>query len=727
MNKNYIIKYIIKNNTNNICSSYIPFAKKKCFDIQQELNNDIKADDIKVYNLLDVLITIKTSGIYQTVYIDSKNSCYEFFNGLTTTNLLTKINNTYKFNSFYPSAYQQELNNNLLNSFQYYDNLSFNEDEDAISKNLQYSEYNSNYTVRYSQQYYIYSSQFTGEMSKVVQILLGSKKLIHYSSNFYKTHTILTTKDNRKWICQIGNDGVYIKLLDICDTKNTISFNELGYTPMGKQFVIDEKTTQLLSADDMKEFYLNSYFLYQNSSWASNKSGKILTNNCYKYEDNYKKFYRYEIQFNEVKNNNDDYYYINSCNLTKKDEGFMWYDIFESSTPTQIKIPQKSFGNQLITFDAKKIGIQNFDDRILDAPIFSYFDEDDELVNLKYYRKKYNQKIYKNTLNNIEVNYNNNNLLLYKDSYGDYVNFGEIKVYRDDATYYDIGFYCKNLNYRTTIPSGYYSYTKVFSNNQKVNDSKSIIEKGLNEDNSILLTINDRPTYAKDIYGPLETYQEIGIDNNEINYEHIIINNNNRSSFVIYRYNKINDKVITNKIYEKFNLTFKNLYLINYNTNSNNNNLTFDFIFNNSTNLDTIYNSANNQNTFIKTLIVNDKDTYIRDNVYLNNLESLILSTQYNSQNNVNESFNENIIFQCYNKNEIINLSTSLNYTDFNKNTPDFNQVYQFFNFQQDAFSYKYCINEDLNKLLFLTNINEFNNINNNNSINFIGIPFYTK
>lgn len=217
------------------------------------------------------------------------------------------------------------------------------------------------------------STMFTGEMRKVVQILLGRDLPVPYSPLFSLTHGVFVTRNGMRWIIRISPSGMVAYPMTVCIEPGDDA--ALGYVPIPTiEPTGDERTAaiaagtyiQLLTAAQLNAFYGNApFFAY--CGWAFSESGHKIANVCVGNKDLYIYSYMYTITITEEDGK------PAHADIRKADEGYLHVD-----STTHMKYPASS-NLALRSFMLN----QSLPPRICESPVYCFYDGE-ELVACRF-------------------------------------------------------------------------------------------------------------------------------------------------------------------------------------------------------------------------------------------------------------------------------------------------------------------------------------------------------
>jgi hypothetical protein len=297
----------------------------------------------------------------------------------------------------------------------------------------------------YTQYTKLRSSMYSGTMAKVVQVALGLGRInvakfkslatlnfpetpymkdvasngvqIVYDYKFSRTHGITRASDGRLWLVEISvTRGVVAMLLPIFPNSNTAAFyaaaekndpamrkalDDLGCLPTGEGFptgknydakVLSGDILQLLSPDDMKEFY--QYSGYSSSmGWAFNSTGNEAHNTAHYFDDvGFQRGCWYQINIsigaliaNRPKGSPAA---VASATLRKQNDGYIWCPpVADGAVGAFVPIKfHEPMLPGLMSFDGRPaVSARSVPAPRCDTPMFVCF-VDDELKLVKFYR-----------------------------------------------------------------------------------------------------------------------------------------------------------------------------------------------------------------------------------------------------------------------------------------------------------------------------------------------------
>jgi len=200
---------------------------------------------------------------------------------------------------------------------------------------------------------------FSGEMRKVVQILLGQGRSIPYSPSARVTHGVFRTATGRPWIIRISSDGVVAYPMLVCMGKNTPT--DLGYTPLPTEE--PENPVVLLDAAGIRDAYTGKSAFYSACGWAFSESGAKAANCFVGSEDIYSYAWQYQISINADPETGDPI----SASMVRTAEGYI-----HGPKTTHMKYPRADIPIALRSFDPYRGNANYVKDCA--APVFCFFD-----------------------------------------------------------------------------------------------------------------------------------------------------------------------------------------------------------------------------------------------------------------------------------------------------------------------------------------------------------------
>jgi hypothetical protein len=168
-------------------------------------------------------------------------------------------------------------------------------------------------------------SKFTGTMRKVVQMLVGMGRPIHYEFSVYRSHGIWHAGDGTPWVIEIGTRGILAARLPLgisdsttlsnFKTKQAVSGYDLAYVPGAGNPIPEDPNAlaraittgsvlRLANASVLNSFYnLTPY--YEACGWAFSYSGHEAQNTAWSWhgdgnpETDFIDGYRFKVTFGE--------------------------------------------------------------------------------------------------------------------------------------------------------------------------------------------------------------------------------------------------------------------------------------------------------------------------------------------------------------------------------------------------------------------------------------------
>lgn len=193
---------------------------------------------------------------------------------------------------------------------------------------------------------------YTGQMRKVVQLLIGQGKPVPYEHTWMISHGLFVSSKDTRWIIEISaTKGVRAWKAPICRevTKGdpgTIDgeiATDLGFVPRYVKYETQSNNAiVLLTAAQMADFYVDRMPMFLRCGWAFNYSGSIAQNTCWRWDydlGGYKRSYRYSVNVVEDLDGKP-----KSATLVKEEEGVVHGDRLNC-----FKIPDDNLG--LVDFD----------------------------------------------------------------------------------------------------------------------------------------------------------------------------------------------------------------------------------------------------------------------------------------------------------------------------------------------------------------------------------------
>ena len=203
------------------------------------------------------------------------------------------------------------------------------------------------------------SSMFSGEMRKVVQVLLGMDVEVPYSPSSSITHGVYVAPDGGRWIIKISRDGVFAWPMMACYGKNNPT--GLEYTPLPTPE--PEEPRELLAGDAMTEALAGKGAFYSGCGWAFSASGAKAANCFVGSEDRYSYSWQYQISITADPETGDPV----SASLALLSEGYI-----HGPKTTHMKFPRRDIPIALYSFDPYRGNANYVND--CEAPVFCYFD-----------------------------------------------------------------------------------------------------------------------------------------------------------------------------------------------------------------------------------------------------------------------------------------------------------------------------------------------------------------
>lgn len=202
-------------------------------------------------------------------------------------------------------------------------------------------------------------TMFSGEMRKVVQVLMGQGKSVPYLPGASVTHGVFRSANGRPWIIKISSSGVVAYPMLVCMGKNTPV--DLGYTPLPTEE--PEDPLVLLDEDGIRDAYRNKSVFYGSCGWAFSESGAEASN-CFIGSEN---IYSYSWQYTISIQADPDTGAPVSASLSLVAEGYI-----HGPKSTHMKYPRADVFGALRSFDPYR-GNANYR-KDCAAPVHCYYD-----------------------------------------------------------------------------------------------------------------------------------------------------------------------------------------------------------------------------------------------------------------------------------------------------------------------------------------------------------------
>jgi hypothetical protein len=241
-----------------------------------------------------------------------------------------------------------------------------------------------------SQYFSITPGLFSGEMRKVVQLLLGAGLPVKYDWRWDRTHGVYTAAG--KWLIEISRArGVLAKNLPRClDTaKKEPLKSKLGYMPLGGSFpadpaqldqaIEDGTVRRLLSADAMRPFYAaGRTAFYGGCGWAFSATGRLARNTSlgFRASDGYAEAQQWEITIEDG---------VDEKNRVRPERALLKQVSAgplgtDNSDAPALKFP--TWDGQLISLRIDRGGAPDF---AIDTPFYVYFTGEEPVVFRQYF------------------------------------------------------------------------------------------------------------------------------------------------------------------------------------------------------------------------------------------------------------------------------------------------------------------------------------------------------
>jgi len=199
---------------------------------------------------------------------------------------------------------------------------------------------------------------FSGEMRKVVQVLLGQGKEVPYSPRSGTTHGVYRTAQGTPWVIRISSAGVVAYLMNVCSGKN--SPGGLGYTPLPT--AEPEEPRVLLNAAGVKDAYTGKGAFYGACGWAFSENGSKAAN-CFLGSDDTRSYsWQYIINISADSETGDPV----SASMALASEGFI-----HGPKTTHMKYPRGDIPTAVFSFNPYN-GDANYRDDCA-SPVFCYY------------------------------------------------------------------------------------------------------------------------------------------------------------------------------------------------------------------------------------------------------------------------------------------------------------------------------------------------------------------
>lgn len=247
---------------------------------------------------------------------------------------------------------------------------------------------------KWSQSSDVFPGNFTGEMRKVVQWLLGTKVRVTYTSSAALTYGIYTSGTGTKWLVRVGSAGMFAMRLPVVDPLRVLESDNLylGYVPSGKDFPLDiaaaiasGKVIQLLSEAVMTEFYTSGSTWFPGCGWAFSGTGNQAQNTNYSEvtvgANRYMTGSRYKIQIIETGGA------PSGATLTMVDTGYLFtlsrndthpkFPLVELSSLYSVDMRGQTLVGEVWVYGAPEV--------VCDTPLYVFYDGDEEKV-IRYVR-----------------------------------------------------------------------------------------------------------------------------------------------------------------------------------------------------------------------------------------------------------------------------------------------------------------------------------------------------
>ena len=141
----------------------------------------------------------------------------------------------------------------------------------------------------------IRGSMYSGEMRKVVQVLMGMGAAVPYDYRASTTHGVFVGANGLRWILKISSEGLVAYLMTMCRGKNTPK--GLGYTPIPTAEPATPRV--LLTAEQLAAIMKDKGPFYASCGWAFSANGHKIANCLVGSESIYSYSWQYEITITE--------------------------------------------------------------------------------------------------------------------------------------------------------------------------------------------------------------------------------------------------------------------------------------------------------------------------------------------------------------------------------------------------------------------------------------------
>lgn len=200
--------------------------------------------------------------------------------------------------------------------------------------------------------------KYSGEMRKVVQILIGQGKPVPYDYHFDQCHGIFRARDGKPWVIEISRaNGVLAWKLPVCNqagktkvvgaTKDLME--QLGYWPLASKGPLNDISAainkgtvlRLLTPEEVTPVF-SKFGAFEACGWAFNSNGHEAQNTCFEFDavqPKYLRGYRYRLVISELGNK------PSQAFLTADEDGLVYGDRING-----FKVPSEVLGS-LINFD----------------------------------------------------------------------------------------------------------------------------------------------------------------------------------------------------------------------------------------------------------------------------------------------------------------------------------------------------------------------------------------
>lgn len=203
------------------------------------------------------------------------------------------------------------------------------------------------------------AGMFSGEMRKVVQVLLGMDVGVPYSPSSSVTHGVYAASNDARWIIKISRDGVFAWPMMACYGKNNPT--GLEYTPLPTPE--PEEPLELISGEEMTEALQGKGAFYSGCGWAFSESGRKAANCFVGSEDMYSYSWQYQITITPDPETGAPI----SASLALLSEGYI-----HGPKTSHMKYPRSDAPTALYSFDPYRGNANYVHDCA--APVFCYFD-----------------------------------------------------------------------------------------------------------------------------------------------------------------------------------------------------------------------------------------------------------------------------------------------------------------------------------------------------------------